>query len=183
MPASRSKPSISRLPPRDAAGEDDRPRAEHVAAVEVHLARPGVDPLDRPGHEDLGAEPPRLLQRAARELVARHARAGSRGSSRSWTTPRPGRRAPLARPRSCAALPMRRRRPRRARPGPQPTITVSYSAAAGSVREPEQLGDPPQLRPRHRPAVDDPDAGQVAVVRKRPAPALRGIRLVRRAPR
>ena len=34
----------------------------------------GVDPRDRAGDEDLGAEPPRLLQRAARQLVARHAR-------------------------------------------------------------------------------------------------------------
>ena len=62
------------LPPGDAAGEDDRPRAQDVAAVEVHLARRGVDPRDRPGDEDLGAEPARLLQRAARELVARDAR-------------------------------------------------------------------------------------------------------------
>ena len=61
------------LPPRDAAGEDDRPRAQHVAAVEVHLVRHRVDPRDRPRDEDLGAEPPRLLQRAARELVARDA--------------------------------------------------------------------------------------------------------------
>ena len=63
------------LPPGDAAGEDDRPRAQDVAAVEVHLARrrrrsASIDARD----EDLGAEPPRLLQRAARELVARHAR-------------------------------------------------------------------------------------------------------------
>ena len=62
-------------PPRDAAGEDDRPRAQDVAAVEVHLARrrrrsASIVPRD----EDLGAEPPRLLQRAARQLVARHAR-------------------------------------------------------------------------------------------------------------
>ena len=33
----------------------------------------GVDPRDRARDEDLGAEPPRLLQRAARELVAGHA--------------------------------------------------------------------------------------------------------------
>ena len=61
-------------PPGDAAGEDDRPRAQDVAVVEVHLARRRVDPRDRPGHEDLGAEPARLLQRSARQLVARHAR-------------------------------------------------------------------------------------------------------------
>ena len=62
------------LPPRDAAREDDRPPAQHVAAVEVHLPRVRVDARDRARDEDLGAEPPRLLQRAARELVARHAR-------------------------------------------------------------------------------------------------------------
>ena len=38
--------------------------------VEVHLARRRVDPRDRAGHEDLGAEPPRLLQRSAGQLVA-----------------------------------------------------------------------------------------------------------------
>ena len=73
FPASRSNPSIDRLPPRDAAGEDDRPRPQDVAAVEVHLAGRGVDPRDRPGDEDLRAEPPRLLQRTARQLVAGHA--------------------------------------------------------------------------------------------------------------
>src|SRR5438876_47201 len=31
------------LPPRDAAGEDDRPRPQHVAAVEVDLTGRGVD--------------------------------------------------------------------------------------------------------------------------------------------
>ena len=74
LPASRSKPSIAQPPPRDAAGEDDRARAQDVAAVEVHVTRRGVDPRDRPRDEDLGAEPPRLLQRAARQLVAGHAR-------------------------------------------------------------------------------------------------------------
>ena len=62
------------LPPRDAAREDDRPPAEHVAAVEVHLTRVRVDARDRARDEDLGAEPPRLLERAARELVAGDAR-------------------------------------------------------------------------------------------------------------
>src|SRR5205814_358856 len=61
------------LAPRDAAREDDRLRAQDVAAVEVHVARRGVDPRDRARHEDLGTEPPRLLKRAARELVARDA--------------------------------------------------------------------------------------------------------------
>jgi hypothetical protein len=59
--------------PRDAAREDDRPRAQRVAAVEVHLTRRGVEAHDLSCHEELGAEPPRLLQRAARQLVAGHA--------------------------------------------------------------------------------------------------------------
>jgi hypothetical protein len=60
-------------PPRDPAGEDHRPRADDVAAVEVHLAARGVDPRDRPRHEDLGPEPPCLLQRATGQLVTRDA--------------------------------------------------------------------------------------------------------------
>ena len=104
------------LPPRDAAGEDDRPRPQDVAAVEVHLARRGVDPRDRPGDEDLGAEPPRLLQRAARQLVAGDAR------REAEVVLDPGRgaglaaRAPRARSRSCAGPPTRRRRRRPGRP-------------------------------------------------------------------
>jgi len=43
--------------------------AQHVTTVEVHLAR-RVDARDRARDEDLGAEPPRLLQCAHRELVA-----------------------------------------------------------------------------------------------------------------
>src|SRR5262249_27255605 len=58
------------LPPRDSPRDDDRPGAEDVAAVEVHLAARRVDARDRARDEDLGAEPARLLQRAARELVA-----------------------------------------------------------------------------------------------------------------
>ena len=61
-------------PPGDAAGEDDRPRPQDVAAVEVHLPRaPASMRVDRARHEDLRAEPPRLLQRAAGQLVARDA--------------------------------------------------------------------------------------------------------------
>ena len=46
---------------------------QDVAAVEVDLVRRRVDPRDRPRDEDLGAEPARLLERSARQLVARHA--------------------------------------------------------------------------------------------------------------
>ena len=38
-------------------------RAQHVASVEVQLAGRRVDALDRPGHEDLGAQPAALLER------------------------------------------------------------------------------------------------------------------------
>ena len=124
------------VPPGDAAGEDDRPRPQDVAAVEVHLMGCGVDPRDLPGDEDLGAEPARLLQRAARQLVARDALMGSRGSSRSETTcpawpPGASRsitivRRPSDAPYTAAASPA----------GPAPTITVSYSAATGSVARP-----------------------------------------------
>ena len=69
------------------------------------------------GDEDLGAEPPRLLQRPARQLVARDA------GREAEVVLDPRRRAGLAAGRlpldrrSCAAPPTRRRRPRRARPG------------------------------------------------------------------
>ena len=122
-------------PPRDTAREDDRPRAQDVAAVEVQLPRRGVDPRDRPGDEDLGAEPARLLEGTARELVARDA------GREAEVVLDPGRRAGLA----AGRLPLDDDRPQalrrsvhgRGQPGgPAPTITVSYSAAAGSVARP-----------------------------------------------
>src|SRR5688500_14549310 len=60
------------VPPRDAAREDDRPPPQNVTAVEVQLTSRGIDACNRPGHKDLRTEPPRLLQRTARELVAGH---------------------------------------------------------------------------------------------------------------
>src|SRR4051812_21555313 len=57
------------LSPCDPAGEDDRLRAEDVAAVEIHLAGRRVDPSDRSRYEDLGAEPAGLLQRTACQLL------------------------------------------------------------------------------------------------------------------
>ena len=62
------------LPPSDAARENDRACPDDVAAVEMYLARRGVDALDRARHQDLRAEPACLLQRSAGELVARHSR-------------------------------------------------------------------------------------------------------------
>ena len=48
-------------PPGDAAREDDRARAQDVAAVEMDVQRRRVDSRDRPRDENLGAEPTRLL--------------------------------------------------------------------------------------------------------------------------
>ena len=60
--------------PGDAAGEDDRPAAQDVAVVEMDAVRRSLDPRDRPGHENLGAEPPRLLEGTRRGLLAGDAR-------------------------------------------------------------------------------------------------------------
>ena len=136
LPGEPVEPLDRELPPRDAAGEDDRPRAEDVAAVEVHLPRRGVDPLDRAASRG-------SRRRAGAPAAARGSRArrptrptGSRGSSRSGRRCRPGRpgasrsttivRRPSDAPYTAAARPA----------GPAPTITVSYSAAAGSVPRP-----------------------------------------------
>ena len=59
-------------PPGDSTGDDDRPGSPHVVAVQVHLAGFRVDPLDGPRDEYLRAESSCLLERAARELVARY---------------------------------------------------------------------------------------------------------------
>ena len=180
MPASRSKPVDRQLPPRDAAGEDDRPRAQDVAAVEVHLARRGVDPRDRPGDEDLGAEPARLLQRAARQLVARHAR------REAEVVLDPRRRAGLAAGRLALdhdrAQALRRAVHGRGQPGGPGAD--DHRVVLGRRRlgaEAEQLGHPAELRPHHGLAVDDAD--RRAVVRRpaagrptaRPRPARPGV--------
>ena len=104
-------------PPRDPAREDDRPRPEDVAAVELHLPRLGVEPRGRPGHEDLGAEPAAPAAAPGSRARRRTRLTGSRGSSRSGTTHPPGRRALPARPRPSAVPPRLRRPPRRARQG------------------------------------------------------------------
>ena len=57
-------------PPGDAGRENERSRADDVAAVEEHLARRRIDAGDRARDQDLRPEPPRLLQRAAGQLVA-----------------------------------------------------------------------------------------------------------------
>src|SRR5215813_13259146 len=63
----------SQAPPRYPGGEDDRLRPQDIAAVEMHLAALRVQPRDRTRDDDLGSQPPGLLQRSARQLVARHA--------------------------------------------------------------------------------------------------------------
>ena len=143
-------------PPCDAAGEDDRPRLQDVAAVEVDLACRGVDPRDRPGDEDLGAEPPRLLQRTARQLVAGHAR------REAEVVLDPRRRAGLAAGRlpldHDRAQPFRRpvhRRRQPGRPGADDHRVVLRGRGLGG--EPQQLGHPAELRPHHGLAVDDPN--------------------------
>src|SRR5262245_24097426 len=59
--------------PRDTCGEDEGPRPHDLAAVEKHFTRRRIDALDRPGHDDFRTQPPGLLQRAARQLIARDA--------------------------------------------------------------------------------------------------------------
>ena len=124
------------LPPGDAAGEDDRARSDDIAAVEVDLARRGVDALDRAGDEDLGAEPACLLQRAAGELVAGHAGReaevvldprGGTGLTAGSLTFHDDR---------CAAPRTRRRPPRPDQRVRRRRSTVSYSAKSGSVPSP-----------------------------------------------
>ena len=52
------------VPPGHAGGEDDRARAQLVAAVEVDLSRARVDAGDRARDQDLRAQAARLLERA-----------------------------------------------------------------------------------------------------------------------
>src|SRR5439155_12131109 len=59
------------MPPRHARGEDDRASIQYVAAVELDAVAHRFDGGDRPRHEELRPEPPRLPQGPAGELVAR----------------------------------------------------------------------------------------------------------------
>src|SRR5256885_8881297 len=56
LPHEPVEPFDRQMPPLDSAGEDYRACAEEVATVQVDLAGLGIDPVDRAGHEDLGAE-------------------------------------------------------------------------------------------------------------------------------
>jgi hypothetical protein len=55
--------------PLHAHREHDRLRSENIASIQGDGQVGGVDPFDPTGHYDLSAQPLRLLQRPARELV------------------------------------------------------------------------------------------------------------------
>ena len=154
------------LPPRDPAGEDDRPRPQDVAAIEVGLMRRGVDPRDRPCDEDLGAEPARLLERPARQLVARHARREAEV---------------VLDPRGRARLTARRLAFDHDRPESLGRAVHGGGQAGGPRaddhrvvlrgrrlgRDVEELGHPTQLRSHDGLAVHDADGGVVTLGRQR----------------
>ncbi len=121
------------------------------------------------GDEDLGAEPARLLQRAARELVARHAR------REAEVVLDPRRRAGLAARRlpldHDRREPLRRAVHRGREPGGPGADDHRVVLRGGGLRgEAEQLGHPAQLRPHHGLAVDDADHGAIVVGRQRRRP-------------
>src|SRR3989304_2252980 len=60
-----------------------RPCVLAASSVEVDVMRRRVEPGDRPWDDDLGAEPARLLERSARQLLARHARGEAEGVLRA----------------------------------------------------------------------------------------------------
>jgi hypothetical protein len=158
------------LSPRDSAGEDDRRRAQDVAAVETHMVVDGVDVRDLPRDDDLGAEPPCLLQRPSGELVAGDA------AREAEIVLDARRRARL--PSRCLALDHDRPETlggpvdgcRQARPAAAHDQDVVVRRPRLGV-EAEQLGDAPELRPDDDlAAFDDPDRRAVLVRRERPAP-------------
>ena len=70
LPISRSKPSIARRRQRHASGKNDGPPPDDIVAIEVDLTRRRIDASDRARDQYLRAEPPCLLERAARKFVA-----------------------------------------------------------------------------------------------------------------
>ena len=134
--------------------------------------RRGVDPRDRPRDEDLGAEPARLLERPARQLVARHAG----GEAEVVLDPRG--RARLAARR----LALDHDRPEslgravdggRQAGGPRADDHRVVLRGGRLGRDVEQLGHPAQLRSHDGLAVHDADRGVVALGRQRAPPLLR----------
>ena len=126
-----------------------------------------VDPRDRPRHQDLGAEP--AAPAAAHGSPARRLTrpTGSRGSSRSETTCRPGRPAPPARRRSCAAPPM----PRTRRP-PAPQDRHRRSPCRTPRRRPRWRA--PAARPPGGAAVAPPSSRRRPESTDSPPPPARG---------
>jgi hypothetical protein len=171
------EPLRRELPPRDAAGEDDRLRAHDVAAVEMHVAVRRVDARDRPRHDDLGTEPARLLQRTARELVSGDAR---RESEVVLDTRRraglPARSFPLDDDRPQALRGAVHGRGETRRPAPDDDRVV-----LGHRRlrlQPQQLRDTAELRLHDCLPIDHADRRQVGVGRHRASPLLVDVRLV-----
>ena len=169
-------------PPRDAAGEDDRLRLEDVAAVEVDAARRRVDPLERPGDEDLGAEALRLLQRPPRQLVA-----GDAGREPEVVLdPRrrarlPARRLALDHDRAQSLGGAVHRRREAGRPSSDDHRVVR--GVLGLGLELEELRDAAQRRRADGlPARSDTQGGVVLAGRERPAPFRLRIGVVRRDP-
>ena len=113
-PTSRSKPSIaSRRHETPQARMIVRARRTSPPSRWTWCVAASIRVIDRVTRI---SAPSRRACCSARLAARRRRRpTGSRGSSRSATTCPPGRRAPRARPRSCAGPPTRRRRPPRGR--------------------------------------------------------------------
>lgn len=73
LPGKSVKALYRQLPPSHAAGKNDRAPPDDVPAVQVHVTGCRIDARHRPGHENFGAKPPPLLQRAPRQLISRDA--------------------------------------------------------------------------------------------------------------
>ena len=134
--------------------------------------RRGVDASDRPGDEDLGAEPAGLLERSARQLVAGDAR------GEAEVVLDPGGRARLAAGRLALD---------HDRPEPLGRAVHGGCQAGGARaddhrvvlrgrrlgRDVEQLGHLPKLRPHDGLAVHDANGGEITLGRQRTRPLLR----------
>ena len=171
--------------PDDAAREDDRPRPQDVAAVQVHLVGRRVDARDRPGHQDLRAQPARLTQRAIRQFLAGHAR----GEPEIVLDPRG--RARLAAGRLAldddGTQALGRSVNRRGQPGGSGAddhrVVLGRLGLGADV---EQLGHPAELRAHHGLAVGDAADHGAILGRRQPAIPLLlrplGLRRVRGQP-
>ena len=119
LPVRRSKPGHGQLLVGDAGGDEHAVRAQAAAARELDdppgaLGAQADGVLDR---QQLGAEPARLVGRAAREVGAAEPGREAEVVLDPARHARPGRRAPRARPARSSGPRTRRRPPRPARPG------------------------------------------------------------------